>query len=56
MARTPTKKINMTTYFENLIVRILYILNIYVKFRANEILFTIRLFFMHNLRLQKLEI
>ena len=56
MARTPTKNINMITYFENLIVGVLYILNIYIKFRDYEILFTIRLFFMHNLRLQKLEI
>ena len=37
----PLKKINMTTYFDNLIVGVLYVLNIYIKFRANEILFTI---------------
>ena len=37
----PLKKINMTTYFENLIVGVLYVLNIYVKFRTNEILSTI---------------
>jgi len=37
------KKISIVTYFENLIIRlhILYTLNIYVKFCANKILFTI---------------
>ena len=47
-------------YFENLLVElyILYALNMQVKFRSNQMLFTIRfinLFFMHNLILQKLE-
>ena len=50
----------MITYFENLIsgLHVLYILNMCVKFISNRILFTIRLinlFFMHNLRLEKLE-
>ena len=44
MALTPTKKINTVIYFENLIVglHVLYILNSRVKFRSNQILFTIR--------------
>ena len=44
MALTPTKKINTVIYFENLIVGlyVLYILNSRVKFRSNQILFTIR--------------
>ena len=47
--------------FENLIVKfhIPYILNMYIKFRSNWILFTIwpiNLFFIYNFRLQKLEI
>ena len=55
------KKINMSIYFENLIIElyVLYILNKYVKFRVNWILFTIRyinLIFVHNFRLQKLKI
>ena len=39
-----TKKINMTIYFENLIIRlhIFYVLNIYVKFHSNLMLFTIQ--------------
>ena len=59
MVIIPTKKISMTIYFENLTIRlhIFYILNTHIKFRINYILFTIRfikLFFMHNFRLQKL--
>ena len=51
----------MITYFKNLIVElyIFYVLNTYVKFYDNRMLFTIRfinLFFMYNFRLQKLEI
>ena len=51
----------MITYFENLIIRlhILYILNILVKFHVIQMLYTIwsiKLFLMHNLRLQQLEI
>lgn len=49
---------NMATNFENLSVRlyILYIFNIYIKFRVNQILFNIQfinLFFTHNFILQK---
>ena len=53
-------KFNMTTYFENLIGHCLVelqVLNTYVKFHANRILFTIKfinLFFMCNFKLQKL--
>ena len=39
-------------------MHVLYVLNTYVKFRINRILFTIRfinLFFMHNIRLQNFE-
>ena len=55
--QTLTKKINMTTYFENLTVglHVLYVLNIHVKFHSNRILFTIKsinLFFIHNLVLE----
>ena len=34
----------MTTYFENLTIRlyILYIINTYIKFYVNQVLFTIR--------------
>ena len=51
----------MITYFENLIVElyIFCVLNIYIKFYDNRILFTIRfinLFYMYNFKLQKLEI
>ena len=53
--------INITTYFENLTVglHVLYDLNTHVKFCPNWILFTtlsIRLYFMHNFKLQKLAI
>ena len=43
-ATISTKKINIATYFENLIIelRILYVLNTYVKFCVNHILFTIQ--------------
>ena len=58
-ATTLVNIIIITKYFENLTVRlhILYALNIYVKFCDNQILFTIlfiRLYFMHNFKLQKL--
>ena len=51
--------INIPKYFENLTVRlhVLYTLNTYVKFCDYQILFTIlfiRLYFMHNFKLQKL--
>ena len=47
--------------FKNLIVGLhnFYVLNLHVKFRSNQILFTIQLinlFFVHNFLLQKLEI
>ena len=47
--------------FENLIVKfhVLYVLNMYINFHSNKMLFTIwliNLFFIHNFRLQKLEI
>ena len=47
--------------FENSIVRlyVLYILNVYVKFRLNRILFTIQsmnLFFINNFLSKKIEI
>ena len=57
-ATTNTKQINMTTYFENLIVglHVLYVLNMHVKFHSNGTLFTIKsinlFFFMHNLVLE----
>ena len=43
MAITLTKQINMTTYFENLIIGIdiFNVFNTYVKFYVNWILFTI---------------
>ena len=55
------KKINMSIYLENLIIElyVLYILNKYIKFRVNWILFTIRyinLIFVYNFRLQKFKI
>ena len=51
----------MVTYFENLTVglHVLYTFNMYIKFRSNQMLFTIQfinLFFIHSLRLQKHEI
>ena len=47
--------------FENLTIEfhIPYVLNMHIKFRSNQILFTIRsinLFFIHNFRSQKPEI
>jgi len=44
MATTPTKKINIATYFKNLTIKlyVFYILIMHVKFRINQILFTIR--------------
>ena len=50
----------MITYFENLTIRlyIVYILNTYIKFRVNPMLFIIQstnLFFLYNFRFQKLE-
>ena len=55
------KKLNMTTYFENLTVRfhVHCILKMRIKFCVNQMLFNIRsinLFFMHSFRLQKLEV
>ena len=58
MAATPTKKINMVTYFENLTAG-LHVLYTHVKFCVNQMLFIIQfinLFFMHNFRQQKLKI
>ena len=51
----------MSTYFENLTIEfhIFYVLNTYVKFCINQILFTIlfiSLFFIYNFIPQKLEI
>ena len=56
---TPTKKINMTTYFENETVEFhfFYVLNTHFKFCVNQMLFTIwfiNLFVMHNFRIHKL--
>ena len=61
LVTTPTKTINIITYFENLIVvlYVFYIFKTHVKFHVNWMLFTIQLinlFFMHNFILQKLEI
>ena len=44
MATSPTKKINIATYFEILTVKlhVFYILIMHVKFRVNRMLFTIR--------------
>ena len=61
MTTTPTKKINMVVYFNNLTIElhVLYVLNTHTKFHVNWILFTIQsinLFFMHNFRLQNFEI
>ena len=61
MATTSTKKINITKYFENLTIKlhIFYVLNVRIKFCVNQMLFTIwfiKLFFIHNFKLQKLEI
>ena len=54
LATTPTKKIVLIIYFENLIVRlhVLYVFNTHDKVRVNQMLFTIRsinLFFIYNL-------
>ena len=61
MATSPTKKINIATYFEILIVKlhVFYILIMHIKFRVNRMLFTIRcikFLFISNFRLQKLKI
>ena len=53
LVTTPTKTINIITYFENLIVvlYVFYIFKTHVKFNVNWMLFTlqfIKLFFMHN--------
>ena len=50
----------LNSYFENLIVRlhILYVLNIYAYFYANQMLctiYSIKLSFMHYFKLQKFE-
>ena len=45
----------MITYFE-IGLHILYVLNIYIKFLVNQILFTIQfrnIFVIHNFRIQK---
>ena len=60
MVTTPTKKIKITIYFENLTVRLhfLYVLNTHIKFRVNQMLFiiqSINLIFMHNFRLLIIE-
>ena len=51
----------ITVIFENLIVEfhVPYVLNMHINFRSNQMIFTIWLinfFFIHNFRLQKLEI
>ena len=61
MTTTPTKKINNVTYFKKLTIELyaLYVLNTYVKFRFNHILFNIRLinlFFKYNFKIQKFKI
>ena len=61
MTTTPTNKINNVTYFKKLTIElyVLYVLNTYVKFRFNHILFNIRLinlFFTYNFKLQKFKI
>ena len=61
MATTPIEKISMFIYFESLFARVfvLYVLNTNAKFLSIRMLFIIqstKLFFMHNFRLQKLEI
>jgi len=61
-ATTPTKKINIVKYFENLIIGlyIVCVLNAHVKFPTYRILFNIQsinlFIFMHNFIMQKLEI
>ena len=48
----------MITYFE-IGLHILYVLNIYIKFFVNQILFTIQfinIFVIHNFRIQKFKI
>ena len=61
MTTTPTEKNNIFIDFENptIGVHVLYVLNMYIKFFVNQMLFTIQfinLFLMHNFILQKLEI
>ena len=51
----------LSVTFENLTVEfyVLYIINMHIKFRSNQMLFTIRsinLFFIYNFKSQKLEI
>ena len=51
----------LSVNFKNLVdeFHVPYVLNMYIKFRSNQMLFTIRsinLLFVHNFRLQKLEI
>ena len=51
----------LSVNFENLTVKfhVPYVLNMYIKFLSNQMLFTIQsinLFFIHNFRSQKLEI
>ena len=61
MATALTKKINMITYFENLTIElhVLYFFSTHIQFVSIGcyLLFnSINLFFMHNFKLQKLEI
>ena len=48
MITTPTKKINMVTYFEILTIKlyVIYILIMHIKSHANQILFIIQLIFL----------
>ena len=50
------KKFNIAIYFENIIVKlyVIYIFNMYVKFRTKQMLFTIwstNMFFIHDFKL-----
>ena len=56
MTTISTKNINITTYFEYLTIRlhVLYVLNTYVKFHVNQMIFIIQsidLFSMHNFKI-----
>ena len=56
----PFKKINIATYFENLIIRlhVLYALNTHFRFVQSDVIYYMihELFFMHNFILQNLAI
>ena len=61
IATTLTKKINMITYFENLTIElhVFYFFNTHIQFVSIGyylLLYFLNLFFMHNFKLQKLEI